>query len=284
MEDPEVYAVMKSYSPYDNVRSLDQQGMPLRYPDILATAGLSDPRVGFWDRPSGRRSFELPILRTASCSRPSWERAMEARQEGMTPGEMRRSSTPSSSTLWASTAEGPLWLHLPVMHLLRHGPTVYWPSNLTRSGSRRRGGGRSRGSGRSCGCSRGARSEGRLEGHVQRIGQGNRLPLRVTVAPVAPSSRLILRSPEWSGSVPFGSCPSTRCYLNQWIGPGPRWARWLWPPQPGSSSSGPGRWRWCRCWPPQRSERGWWVAWSSSVCLGLWALGCDGVVWTAAVA
>ena len=49
VEDPEIYAVMKSYSPYDNVRSVDEQGRPLRYPDILATAGLSDPRVGFWE-------------------------------------------------------------------------------------------------------------------------------------------------------------------------------------------------------------------------------------------
>jgi oligopeptidase B len=49
VEDPEIYAVMKSYSPYDNVRSVDEQGLPLRYPDILATAGLSDPRVGFWE-------------------------------------------------------------------------------------------------------------------------------------------------------------------------------------------------------------------------------------------
>jgi oligopeptidase B len=47
--DPEIYRVMKSYSPYDNVRSVDDQGHPIRYPDILATAGLSDPRVGFWE-------------------------------------------------------------------------------------------------------------------------------------------------------------------------------------------------------------------------------------------
>ena len=49
VEDPEIYAVMKSYSPYDNVRSTDSGGRPLRYPDILATGGLSDPRVGFWE-------------------------------------------------------------------------------------------------------------------------------------------------------------------------------------------------------------------------------------------
>ena len=40
---------MKSYSPYDNVRSAGADGRPVRYPDILATGGLSDPRVGFWE-------------------------------------------------------------------------------------------------------------------------------------------------------------------------------------------------------------------------------------------
>jgi oligopeptidase B len=49
VDDPTIYAVMKSYSPYDNVRSVDDTGAPVRYPDILATAGLSDPRVGFWE-------------------------------------------------------------------------------------------------------------------------------------------------------------------------------------------------------------------------------------------
>jgi oligopeptidase B len=49
VEDPAIYRVMKSYSPYDNVRSVDDRGRPIRYPDILATAGLSDPRVGFWE-------------------------------------------------------------------------------------------------------------------------------------------------------------------------------------------------------------------------------------------
>ncbi|MGA2835000.1 MAG: S9 family peptidase [Acidimicrobiales bacterium] len=49
VEDPDIYRVMKGYSPYDNVASTRPDGSPVRYPDILATAGLSDPRVGFWE-------------------------------------------------------------------------------------------------------------------------------------------------------------------------------------------------------------------------------------------
>lgn len=49
VEDPEAYATIKAYSPYDNVRSTDDAGGALRYPDILATAGLEDQRVGFWE-------------------------------------------------------------------------------------------------------------------------------------------------------------------------------------------------------------------------------------------
>ncbi|KAJ9515594.1 hypothetical protein QJQ45_021712 [Haematococcus lacustris] len=40
--DPAFYAYMKTYSPVDNVR-------PGVYPHILATGGLHDPRVGYWE-------------------------------------------------------------------------------------------------------------------------------------------------------------------------------------------------------------------------------------------
>ncbi|MGH9305261.1 MAG: S9 family peptidase [Acidimicrobiales bacterium] len=40
--DPDIYDYIKSYSPYDNVEAHP-------YPLILATAGLNDPRVAYWE-------------------------------------------------------------------------------------------------------------------------------------------------------------------------------------------------------------------------------------------
>ena len=40
--DSEIYRVMKSYSPYDNVTAQD-------YPALLVTGGLNDPRVQYWE-------------------------------------------------------------------------------------------------------------------------------------------------------------------------------------------------------------------------------------------
>ena len=42
IEDAEAYAYIKSYSPYDNVVAQD-------YPHIFVTAGLTDPRVTYWE-------------------------------------------------------------------------------------------------------------------------------------------------------------------------------------------------------------------------------------------
>ncbi len=43
--EPDVYATMRSYSPYDNVAPSPTG----RFPQVLATAGLADPRVGYWE-------------------------------------------------------------------------------------------------------------------------------------------------------------------------------------------------------------------------------------------
>jgi oligopeptidase B len=40
--DPDIYFLMKSYSPYDNVEAKD-------YPALLVTGGLHDPRVQYWE-------------------------------------------------------------------------------------------------------------------------------------------------------------------------------------------------------------------------------------------
>jgi oligopeptidase B len=41
-EDKAFYDIIKSYSPYDNLR-------PAAYPHLLVTAGLNDPRVSYWE-------------------------------------------------------------------------------------------------------------------------------------------------------------------------------------------------------------------------------------------
>jgi oligopeptidase B len=43
------YRTIKSYSPYDNVRGLNDDGSARRYPDLFAAGGLNDSRVGYWE-------------------------------------------------------------------------------------------------------------------------------------------------------------------------------------------------------------------------------------------
>src|SRR5487761_1872902 len=43
------YRTIKSYSPCDNLRGRDAAGSPVRHPTLYVTAGLNDPRVGYWE-------------------------------------------------------------------------------------------------------------------------------------------------------------------------------------------------------------------------------------------
>lgn len=60
-DDPVAYEYMKSYSPYDNVGPFD-------YPALYVSAGLNDPRVGFWEpakwvaKLRATRTNDSPIL------------------------------------------------------------------------------------------------------------------------------------------------------------------------------------------------------------------------------
>jgi oligopeptidase B len=43
------YRTMTGYSPYDNVRTANDDGEPVVYPHLYASGGLNDSRVGFWE-------------------------------------------------------------------------------------------------------------------------------------------------------------------------------------------------------------------------------------------
>ena len=53
--DPQTYEYMKSYSPYDNVRASS-------WPALFITAGLNDPRVGYWE--PAKWAAKIRTLRT----------------------------------------------------------------------------------------------------------------------------------------------------------------------------------------------------------------------------
>ena len=59
-EEKEFFDCMLSYAPYENVRAKP-------YPHLLATAGLTDPRVGFWEPAKWQSSGSSPRPTGCSC-------------------------------------------------------------------------------------------------------------------------------------------------------------------------------------------------------------------------
>jgi oligopeptidase B len=49
LADEAAYFRMLTYSPYDNVSSANPDGSDRVYPDLFVTAGLTDPRVAYWE-------------------------------------------------------------------------------------------------------------------------------------------------------------------------------------------------------------------------------------------
>ncbi len=68
VHDPDAYRRMLEYSPYDNVT--ERNGDGATYPALFVTAGLNDPRVGYWEpakwvaklRSAGAGGPDRPIL------------------------------------------------------------------------------------------------------------------------------------------------------------------------------------------------------------------------------
>ena len=93
VDDPEVYRVMKSYSPYDNVRSRRRRrAARSATPTSWPPAGWRTRGSASGSRPSGWPSCGPPTRRTGSCSRPSSAPATAGRRGATTPGGTRRSS------------------------------------------------------------------------------------------------------------------------------------------------------------------------------------------------
>ena len=49
LADEAAYFRMLTYSPYDNVSATNPDGSDRSYPDLFVTAGLTDPRVAYWE-------------------------------------------------------------------------------------------------------------------------------------------------------------------------------------------------------------------------------------------
>ena len=49
LDDESAYRRMLTYSPYDNVSGENADGSDRAYPGLFVTAGLNDPRVGYWE-------------------------------------------------------------------------------------------------------------------------------------------------------------------------------------------------------------------------------------------
>ena len=97
LEDPEVYAYMKSYAPYENVAAAATTRA------ILAETSLNDTRVLYVE--PAKWVARLRATADRQARRPAEDRdggrARRRSAAGTTPGASGRSRSPGSSTGWA---------------------------------------------------------------------------------------------------------------------------------------------------------------------------------------
>ena len=90
LHDPQVYAYMKSYSPYENVTAQV-------YPPIFALGGLNDTRVTYHEPAKWMARLARWPRAARSCSRSRWRRATAAAAAATTRGGRRPRCWPGSS-------------------------------------------------------------------------------------------------------------------------------------------------------------------------------------------
>ena len=91
---------------HEGLQPLRQRGRRVAYPTILATAGLNDPRVSYWEPAKWVQQPAGPAPRAAarSSSRRRWAPATRGRRVATTRGGTRPSCSRSCSTPWAGSS------------------------------------------------------------------------------------------------------------------------------------------------------------------------------------
>ena len=88
IEDKAAFDLIRSYSPYDNVKAQD-------YPPLLITGGLTDPRVTYWEpakwaaRLRATKTGDSPLLPEDQHGRRAWRQVGPVGTAARSGGDLR---------------------------------------------------------------------------------------------------------------------------------------------------------------------------------------------------